>query len=70
MRILSKFRNDEAGATAVEYGLLAAMFAVALLVGYGSLSTSVQDTLGEGAIALDNAADGPEGKAVAGGGGD
>ena len=33
MNALSRFMNDESGATAIEYGLLAALIAVAIIAG-------------------------------------
>ncbi len=33
MNALNRFMNDESGATAIEYGLLAALIAVAIIAG-------------------------------------
>jgi pilus assembly protein Flp/PilA len=33
MNIVAKFAKDESGATAIEYGLIAALIAVAIIVG-------------------------------------
>jgi len=38
---IKRFMNDEEGATAIEYGLLAALIAVAIIVGAGALGTSL-----------------------------
>jgi len=38
-----KFLKNEDGATAIEYGLIAALIAVALIVGAGSLGMSIVD---------------------------
>ncbi|PCI58840.1 MAG: Flp family type IVb pilin [Kordiimonadales bacterium] len=42
-KFISKFRNDDKGATAIEYGLIAALIAIALIAALqtlgGSLST-------------------------------
>lgn len=37
----SRLRNDEKGATAVEYGLMVALIAVVLVVGVGAFGTSL-----------------------------
>lgn len=42
MRLLRQMIVDETGATAIEYGLIAALISVALIAGFGALSTSVQ----------------------------
>ena len=39
---LSRFLNDEAGATAIEYGLIAAMIAVAIIAALTVFGGSVQ----------------------------
>lgn len=41
-RKASRFRKDESGATAIEYGLFAALIAAVLVVIVGSLGTTVQ----------------------------
>ena len=41
--LFSRFANDESGATAIEYGLIASLIAVAIIVALG--------TLGDGLIA-------------------
>jgi len=38
---IRKFVKDESGATAIEYGLIAALIAVALIAALGSLGTSL-----------------------------
>jgi pilus assembly protein Flp/PilA len=52
MTIFSRFMNDESGATAIEYGLIAALVGVALIgalstmeAGLSSLFTSIGGTL-------------------------
>jgi pilus assembly protein Flp/PilA len=45
MRLLRQMIADETGATAIEYGLIAAIMSVALIAGFGTLSTSVQSVL-------------------------
>jgi pilus assembly protein Flp/PilA len=38
---IAKFANNESGATAIEYGLIAALIAVAMIVGAGKVGTAV-----------------------------
>ena len=39
--LVTKFVKDESGATAIEYGLIAALIAVAMIVGARSVGTAV-----------------------------
>jgi pilus assembly protein Flp/PilA len=39
--LLSRFLNDESGATAIEYGLIAALVAVAAITGMTTLGTKL-----------------------------
>jgi len=39
--LMSRFIKDESGATAIEYGLIAALIAVALIVGATAIGNSV-----------------------------
>ena len=41
--IFEKFFTDNSGATAIEYGLISAIMAVALLSGYGAFSNSLSN---------------------------
>ena len=43
-QFLARFAQDESGATAIEYGLIAALIAVALISVLGVLSTSLKGT--------------------------
>jgi pilus assembly protein Flp/PilA len=43
MRILRAFFADIDGATAIEYGLIAAIISVALLAGMGALSNNISN---------------------------
>jgi pilus assembly protein Flp/PilA len=43
MRLFCKLMSDRTGATAIEYGLIAAILSVALISGFGALSGSVQN---------------------------
>jgi pilus assembly protein Flp/PilA len=40
-RIFDRFRRDKSGATAIEYGLIAALIAVALIAGATSLGNAL-----------------------------
>lgn len=39
--LFARFVKDESGATAIEYGLIAALIALAIMVGAGSLGTKL-----------------------------
>jgi pilus assembly protein Flp/PilA len=39
--LLSRFRRDRSGATAIEYGLIAALIALAIITGATSLGNSL-----------------------------
>lgn len=43
-KLINKFINDESGATAIEYGLIAALIAVALIGVLGTMSTQLKGT--------------------------
>ncbi|YCI02205.1 Flp family type IVb pilin [Ensifer sp. D2-11] len=42
--IFARLMKDESGATAIEYGLIAALISVALITGAGALGTSLNET--------------------------
>jgi pilus assembly protein Flp/PilA len=42
-RYLLKFWNDESGATAIEYGLIAAGISIAIIVAVNGLGTNLND---------------------------
>lgn len=48
--------KDESGATAIEYGLIAALVAVAIITVLGTLGTSLNSTFALVADELDNVA--------------
>jgi pilus assembly protein Flp/PilA len=54
-KFVSRFVKDESGATAIEYGLIAALIAVALVSALGLLKNSIAGTFGDVGTALDNA---------------
>lgn len=43
MKMIAKFANDESGATAIEYGLIAALIAVALIVAAGAVGNQLRN---------------------------
>ena len=44
MKLVSKFLKDESGATAIEYGLIAALISVAIIAAATTLGTSIAGT--------------------------
>jgi pilus assembly protein Flp/PilA len=42
--LFSRFVNDESGATAIEYALIAAIIGIGIIAGLGSLRTQLQAT--------------------------
>ena len=40
-QFLKSFAKNESGATAIEYGLIAALIALAIMIGAGALGTSL-----------------------------
>ncbi len=47
MRHLKSFLNDDAGATAIEYALIASLIAIALVTILGSLGTQLSGVFNE-----------------------
>lgn len=45
--LITRFKNDESGATAIEYGLIAALIAVAIIAGVRAIGTSLSTTFSE-----------------------
>jgi pilus assembly protein Flp/PilA len=43
-KIFARFRKDESGATAIEYGLIAALISVALIAGATTLGNQLNTT--------------------------
>jgi pilus assembly protein Flp/PilA len=54
-KILARFAKDESGATAIEYGLIAALIALAIIVGAGALGNSLNTMFSNIATSLDTA---------------
>ena len=46
MKTLKRFANDESGATAIEYGLIAAGISVAIITVVQGLGTKLSNTFG------------------------
>ncbi|WP_409432516.1 Flp family type IVb pilin [Litorimonas sp. RW-G-Af-16] len=53
--LMTRFIKDESGATAIEYGLIAALIAVALITGATALGTSLDSNFTELSTKLDGA---------------
>ena len=47
MTFINKLARDEAGATAIEYGLIAALIAVAAITAMGALGGTLTNTFNE-----------------------
>jgi pilus assembly protein Flp/PilA len=55
MKFIKKLIRDNAGATAIEYGLIAALIAVASIVAMGQLGTELENTFKTTADAMEKA---------------
>ncbi len=44
--LFTRFAKDESGATAIEYGLIATLIGVAIIVGAGALGTKLNSVFG------------------------
>jgi pilus assembly protein Flp/PilA len=64
--LIKNFVNDESGATAIEYGLIAALIAVAMIAGATQLGESIDDKFQDVSTALDAVSE-TAGTAAAGG---
>lgn len=45
--LIKRFKKDEEGATAIEYGLIAALIAVAIIAAVRAVGGTLSDTFGE-----------------------
>ncbi|MCW0047659.1 Flp family type IVb pilin [Brevundimonas sp. BT-123] len=54
-KFISRFAKDESGATAIEYGLIAALVAVALITILTTMSGKLSQTFQKVSTSLDNA---------------
>ncbi len=52
--LIARFVKDESGATAIEYGLIAALIALAIMVGAGSLGNALSSKFNAIASAVNN----------------
>ena len=55
-KLFARFAKDESGATAIEYGLIAALIALAITTGASMLGNSISDQFKNIATHLDAAA--------------
>lgn len=55
MKFINKLFRDEAGATAIEYGLIAALIAVAAITAMTGLGSELQTTFNTTSTAMDTA---------------
>ena len=51
--IFARFVKDESGATAIEYGLIAALIALAILVGAGAVGNNLSNRFNDISNGLD-----------------
>lgn len=58
MTLFRKLRADESGATAIEYGLIAALVATGAVVAMGALGNSLSNTFTQISTKMSNAQDG------------
>ena len=56
MTNVSRFMNDESGATAIEYGLIAAIISIGIIATAGNVKVALQTTFQNIATALSTAA--------------
>lgn len=55
MKLISRFLNDKTGATAIEYGLIAALVSVAIITAVTTMGGNLTDTFDAVATALASA---------------
>ncbi|UIJ79990.1 Flp family type IVb pilin [Rhizobium beringeri] len=55
-KLFSRFLKDESGATAIEYGLIAALISVALITGATALGNNIGNTFNNLSDRMDDAA--------------
>ena len=51
-KFISKFMSDESGATAIEYGLIAALIAVVIIAAVTALGTNISSRFNQVATAI------------------
>jgi pilus assembly protein Flp/PilA len=47
MELLSRFINDEHGATAIEYGLIASLVSIAAIAAFNAVGSKLQSTFND-----------------------
>jgi pilus assembly protein Flp/PilA len=52
MTTIARFFNDESGATAIEYGLIAALIAVAIITAATTLGSNISNTFNKIAVEM------------------
>jgi len=55
-KLFARFVKDESGATAIEYGLIAALIALAIMFGAGALGNAINNQFGRIADTLNDTA--------------
>jgi pilus assembly protein Flp/PilA len=55
-KLFARFMKDESGATAIEYGLIAALISVALITGASTLGNALNTQFGELSTKMNDAA--------------
>ncbi|MCO6387973.1 Flp family type IVb pilin [Aliihoeflea sp. 40Bstr573] len=53
--LLKRFKNDESGATAIEYGLIAALIGVVIIAGASAVGSSLNAKFNEISTSVDSA---------------
>ena len=53
--LLSRLTADESGATVIEYGLIVALIAMGIMIGFGQVTSSVQGKFTGAATSIDAA---------------
>ncbi len=54
-KLIARFAKNESGATAIEYGLIAALIALAIIAGAGAVGNSLDEKFTDISTKLDNA---------------
>ena len=55
MNMIARFAKDESGATAIEYGLIAALVSIAIIAALNALAISLNGTFSKVSAALNGA---------------
>jgi pilus assembly protein Flp/PilA len=55
LKFIKLIKNDDKGATAIEYGLIAALIAVAIIAGVSSVGSGLNKTFNNVSTKLDSA---------------